>query len=178
VNGIVDHLHHSELQVITALSLISTLYKSSQHMLSLFPACCAFNSRSLATASTVEIPQHPALTSLLSGEYPTTELLSTVNYSDISSQPSLQNSTELTAPTVLVITSRHGPHIKHSSSIVAFVFIAAGKCLLSHCVEKGRCLFTYLAVVAWQRMYTLQYFIFNGVCRTRSRSLVLKICNL
>jgi hypothetical protein len=31
---------NSELQVITVLSLISTLYKSPQHQLSLFPACC------------------------------------------------------------------------------------------------------------------------------------------
>jgi hypothetical protein len=38
VNGIIDHLHHSELPVITVLSLISTLYKSLQHLLSLFPA--------------------------------------------------------------------------------------------------------------------------------------------
>jgi hypothetical protein len=43
--------HHSELQVITALSLIFTLYKSPQHPLSPFPTCCVFNSRSLATAS-------------------------------------------------------------------------------------------------------------------------------
>jgi hypothetical protein len=39
----------SELQVNTALSLISTLYKSLQHRLSLFPACCVLISRSLAT---------------------------------------------------------------------------------------------------------------------------------
>jgi hypothetical protein len=41
--------HHSELQIITALLIISTLYKSRQ--LSLFPACCVSNSCSLATAS-------------------------------------------------------------------------------------------------------------------------------
>jgi hypothetical protein len=44
---------HSELQVITALSLISTFYKSPQHPLSLFPARCVFKSRSLPTASNV-----------------------------------------------------------------------------------------------------------------------------
>jgi hypothetical protein len=42
----------------------------------------------------MEILQLPALT-LLSGEYPATELLSTVNYSAISSQPPLQSSTQL-----------------------------------------------------------------------------------
>jgi hypothetical protein len=53
--------HHSELQVITALSLISTNHKSPQHTLSLFPACCVFISRSLVTALTVEMLQLPAL---------------------------------------------------------------------------------------------------------------------
>jgi hypothetical protein len=45
------YTNNSELQVITALSLICTLYKSLQHPLSLFPACCVFISHSLATAS-------------------------------------------------------------------------------------------------------------------------------
>jgi hypothetical protein len=43
--------HNSELQVITAPLLISIIHRLPQHPLSLFPACCAFNSRSLATAS-------------------------------------------------------------------------------------------------------------------------------
>jgi hypothetical protein len=42
--------HHSELQVITALSLISKLYKSQQDPLILFQPT-VFTSRSLATAS-------------------------------------------------------------------------------------------------------------------------------
>jgi hypothetical protein len=46
---------------------------------------------------------------------------------------------ELTAPTVLVITSRHGPHRKHpvsnSNSTVACVFVAAGTYLTSRCPE-------------------------------------------
>jgi hypothetical protein len=41
---------HLELQVITALSLIFTLYKSVQHPPSLFQRA-VFTSRSLATAS-------------------------------------------------------------------------------------------------------------------------------
>jgi hypothetical protein len=36
------YTHHSELQLITAVSLISTHYKSPQHPLSLFPGCCVF----------------------------------------------------------------------------------------------------------------------------------------
>jgi hypothetical protein len=45
------------------------------------------------------------------------------------------SSTQLTAPTVLVITSRHGLHRKHRSSIVVFVSVAAGTSLLSRCPE-------------------------------------------
>jgi hypothetical protein len=45
------YTHHSELQVITALSLISTVYKSPQHPLSLFSACCILISRFLGKAS-------------------------------------------------------------------------------------------------------------------------------
>jgi hypothetical protein len=48
------YTHHSELQIITALSLIFIHYKSSQHPLSLFPACCVFISRSLAMTSNNE----------------------------------------------------------------------------------------------------------------------------
>jgi hypothetical protein len=51
VNGFIDHLHHSELQVITALSLMSTRLKSPHNPKSLFPACCVVIRRSLATAS-------------------------------------------------------------------------------------------------------------------------------
>jgi hypothetical protein len=43
--------HHSELEVITVLPLISALYISPQHPLNIFPAWCFFNSRSLEIAS-------------------------------------------------------------------------------------------------------------------------------
>jgi hypothetical protein len=48
VSGSIDHLHHSELLIITALPLISTLHKSTQHPLSLFQPA-VLTSRSLAT---------------------------------------------------------------------------------------------------------------------------------
>jgi hypothetical protein len=38
-------------------------------------------------------------------------------------------------PCPLFITSRHGPHRKHTSSIVAFGSVAAGTCLSSRCPE-------------------------------------------
>jgi hypothetical protein len=44
------HTHGRELQVITVPSLISTIRKSKQHTAKIFPACCIFTSRSLATA--------------------------------------------------------------------------------------------------------------------------------
>jgi hypothetical protein len=50
-NLLTTYTHHSELQAITAPLLISTLYKSSQKPLSLFPARRVVNNRSLATAS-------------------------------------------------------------------------------------------------------------------------------
>jgi hypothetical protein len=42
--------YNSELKLVTALSLISTIHRSPQQLLSLFAACCVFNSRSLRTA--------------------------------------------------------------------------------------------------------------------------------
>jgi hypothetical protein len=50
--GFIDHLYTplGTTSITTALSLISTLWKSQQHQLSLLPACCVFNSLSLATA--------------------------------------------------------------------------------------------------------------------------------
>jgi hypothetical protein len=71
VNGFIDHLHHSELQVITALSLISTLYKSLATLNLLF----AFTSGFLVTDLNNGDSSVSVLTSLLSGEYPATELV-------------------------------------------------------------------------------------------------------
>jgi hypothetical protein len=48
---------------------------------------------------------------------------------------STQLTNELIAPTVLVITSRHGPHRKHRSCIVVFMSVATGTCLPSLCPE-------------------------------------------
>jgi hypothetical protein len=44
------YTRQSELEVFTALSLISTIHKSPHHPLNIFPACCSFISRFLATA--------------------------------------------------------------------------------------------------------------------------------
>jgi hypothetical protein len=44
------YTHQTERQVITAPSLNSTLFKSLQHPLSIFPTCCVIINRSLTTA--------------------------------------------------------------------------------------------------------------------------------
>jgi hypothetical protein len=97
----IDHVYTSfGTHIITASLLISTIHRSTQHLLSRFPACCVF-SRSLATALTVEILELPALTSLLSCEYPATELMSTVNL--------------IIAPSLLSLPCRAQLNCKHST---------------------------------------------------------------
>jgi hypothetical protein len=71
--------------------------------------------------------------------------------------------------TVLFITSRHGQHRKHRSSIVALVSVAAETYLTNFCLETGcktplfYCCWRYLAmapvfkVTAYQHIYTPQY---------------------
>jgi hypothetical protein len=88
-------IHYSELQVIIALSLISTLYKSPQHPLSPFSSLlCLQQPFPSKWILTMEILQLLTLISLLSGEYPAT-VNCQLNYSAISSQPPLQSSTHL-----------------------------------------------------------------------------------
>jgi hypothetical protein len=122
------YTNHSELQVITALSKISTLYISPQHLLSLFLVCCVFISRSPATASN-------------SGDY------SASCAHVLSSQPPVQNralnrqlTTNWIAPIVFLVTTLHGPSRKrrfHSNFIVDFVFVAAGTCVPISYLETG-----------------------------------------
>jgi hypothetical protein len=92
-----SYTHRSELQVITALSLISTFYKSPQHPLSHFPTCYVFNSRSLATSSNSgdfsASRAHVVTVRRISRNW--TLLNCQLNYSVTSSQPPLQSSTQL-----------------------------------------------------------------------------------
>jgi hypothetical protein len=60
-------------------------------------------------------------------------------------------------PCPLLITSRYEPHWKHSSSIVEFVSVAAGMCLTEPWPWNFPGISSHVAVVAWQRLYTLQY---------------------
>jgi hypothetical protein len=130
------YAHHSELQVITALSLTSILYKSPRHPLSLFPACCVFVSVPWQRLLTVEILQFHALRPYLDS-LPCRTLLSTDNYSAVSSQPHLQCSTELVAPILFFITPWRGPRRQHPVFSVACVTVAAGTCLPIRCLKTG-----------------------------------------
>jgi hypothetical protein len=100
-NGKLDLLaiciHRSELRLIAALSIISTSHKSPQHPLSLFPACCVFNSCSLAKASNNEDSSasrdHVVTVRRISRNW--TLVNCQLSYSAISSHPPLQSSTSL-----------------------------------------------------------------------------------
>jgi hypothetical protein len=120
------------------LLLISTLSKSLHTTSS--PAFSVFTSHCLVTTLKKGDPSVSALTSLLSSEYP--KLNCQLNYCAISSQPPLktQLSTDCIATIVFLITTfidRVENTISNSTSIVPFVFIAAGTCLLIHCLETG-----------------------------------------
>jgi hypothetical protein len=111
VNRFIVYIHHSELQVIAALSLIFRLYKSSQHPLRFFSACCIF-SRSLATASN-SVDSSASRSQVLSSQSPLQN--STLNW---------QLTTNWVAPIVFKITPLHGPRIKHSNYCCRGVFTA------------------------------------------------------
>jgi hypothetical protein len=117
------------LQITTTLSLISTLDKSL-HAKFLDPAVFSLVVAWLQL-STLEILHLLCSRRCCPADMP--QLVIPLTYSAISSQHPLQNS--FIAPTVLVIISRHGPHRKHRSSIVAWVIISAGTCLPSCCPE-------------------------------------------
>jgi hypothetical protein len=84
---VTSYTHDSEVQVITAQSLISTLYKSVAHAKSSQSSLDVSWQRLL----TVEILQLPALRS----SYHSRPCRIQLNYSAISSQLPLQSSTEL-----------------------------------------------------------------------------------
>jgi hypothetical protein len=94
---------YSELQIITTLSLIYTIYKSPQHPLSLFTAGC--------------------LHQLLPGNgFEEWKLFSFTCSCSIFTTSRAEFSSQLTtyciAPVAFKITPRHGPRRKHSPSIV------------------------------------------------------------
>jgi hypothetical protein len=178
----IDHLYTQLETTITALSLITTLYKSSHHPPSLFQSA-VLTSRCLVTASNdggswasgVQESAHAELISTANSTI-APSLLSLPCRAQLNCQPS----TNLIAPILFFITTSHGPHRKHRSSVVACVFVSAGTCVPSLCSETVFRLFSfciatvvlivYFEVFVWQRLYTPQYGLFNdGVSSVYSR---------
>jgi hypothetical protein len=146
MNLLTTFTHHSELQVITAPPLITTLYKSPQHLLSLFPACCVLTSHFLATAynsgdssasrAQVLLSQPPVLSSF---QFPQSQL-TTINSGTLN--PILCCNCQLSrchlfsiinSPVLWCSLYSLGAEtientVSNNSSIVICLFVAAGTC--------------------------------------------------
>jgi hypothetical protein len=101
------YAHNSKLQAITVQPLISAIHKSPQYTLSRLQLAVSSPAVPCQRLLTVEILQLHALRFYLH---------------------SIQCKTKRSS-LCLLLTSRHGPHRKHRSSIVAFVSVAAGTSL-------------------------------------------------
>jgi hypothetical protein len=111
VNGFVYHLY-TRLGTTTSYRANANLHNSqitTAHTKP-FPACCVVTSRSLATAYN-SADSSASRAQILSAELPLKQLC------------------------LLLITSRHGPHRKHHSPLVALMSVAAGTCLPNRCSE-------------------------------------------
>jgi hypothetical protein len=115
--GFIDHL---EIQAVTALPLISTLYSSPQHLLSLLQPAVSSPDVPWQRLLKVEILELPALRSFLRRlSFRTAcQLFPRLNWIAMSSQPSLQSSTALSTTKPLLssfMTVSHGLNRKHHS---------------------------------------------------------------
>jgi hypothetical protein len=127
-----SYKHHSELQALVTLPLISTLHKSTQHLLSLFQAAVSSPAVPWQWFLSVEVLQlHALRTSCHSCPC---RILANCQLSDsaIYSQPPWKSSTELVAPILFFITARRGRRRQHP---VVCVTVAAGTCLSGRCQE-------------------------------------------
>jgi hypothetical protein len=111
--------HDSELQVITAPSLISTIHKSPQHRLSLFQPTVSSPDVPWQRLLTVEILQLPVLTLFPAGRRLTTELSS-----KLVPLITFERGPRRHIPATLPDKCRCAYNRIHSSSIAAFVYVA------------------------------------------------------
>jgi hypothetical protein len=132
VNGFIEYLYtqHGTTSTYNATVELHTFHITTA-LAKQIRACSVFTSRSLTTASSngnssASRPQ------VLSSQPP---MQNTAAYRTLYGAQLPVNTTKLTAPTDLIIISRHGPHRKHRSSIVAFKSVAAGTCLSSCCLK-------------------------------------------
>jgi hypothetical protein len=165
--------HHSELKVITALSLIST--PINHYTLSLFPACCVSKSRSLATASNSGNSScskaHIGTVWRISRNWTlfftaglSTNLITISCRAKLKFQPQTDNLqlNSLSRPGVLAIQHRGGHNRKHR--LQQFLYFVMCDCLaiarmwLTCLPTATKQRMFLLAIVAKQRYYTLQYF--------------------
>jgi hypothetical protein len=126
------YAHNSELQVITALSLISTIHRSPQHSLSLSLACCVLTNRSLAMASNSG-DSSASCSQVLSSHLPVQNScqLSLLSLSCRVQRTRFPNSLLYNSS---VRTTQKTP-LSKSKSIVACVFVTVDMCLPSRCSE-------------------------------------------
>jgi hypothetical protein len=61
------------------------------------------------------------------------------------------------SPTVLLVTSRYGPHRKHRSSVAVSNCYRENILFAMPLLSNGRCIIVYLAIVAQQQVYISQY---------------------
>jgi hypothetical protein len=131
--GFIDHLHTP--LGITALQLIFTVHKSPQRPVRLVLPSLSLTTASNSGDSSASRAQDP------SSHPPVQNSFSTINSTVVLSHLSLPCRAQLDSllQTVLLITSRHGPHREHSvsncKSIVTCVFFSAGTCSQSRCSE-------------------------------------------
>jgi hypothetical protein len=161
------YTHHSELQVITALSLISTIHRSPQHPLSFFqPAVINSHSLSVASKSGDSSASCTHIVTLWWISHNLLVVSCQLNYGTISSHTFLQSltqlSTELVNLNVFNITPRNRQCRKHCTSVVAHLFVSAGMCLPSYCLEMG-CV-TCCSIVTCMHACMLWALPSNGHC--------------
>jgi hypothetical protein len=150
IDLLTTYIHHSELQIITVPLLIS-IHRSRQHPLILFSACCVFNSRFLARASNVGDSSASCahIVTLWRISHNWTLVNCQLNWSAISSQLSLQSSTQL--PTLcwqltshsptnyftsLHFTSLHSTDL-HSTGLGSSLYSLGGRPNRKHCLQQS-----------------------------------------
>jgi hypothetical protein len=136
IGGLIDRLC-TPLGTTSTYKAIADFHTSQINIapVKLFPVCCVLTRRSLATASISGDSSASRAQVFLSQPPVQNSCQFSTNYSAISSQPPLQSSTELVAPTLLFITARDGWRRQHPVSRVACVTVAAATWSPSRCPE-------------------------------------------
>jgi hypothetical protein len=149
VNGFTDHLY-TRLGTTSTYSVIADLHTSQITRAHARSSQSAFTSRFLVMDLNSGGSSAAVVKPLPAGEHCTTELI---------------------APTVVAMTSRHAPHRKHRYSIVAFVSFAAETCLLSRCPETVLLSICCVVSLPLPRNRSTRYNIYGSVVKC-----VFRVC--